>query len=266
MNVRLIVPALIASLYAGASLAAGVISTPTPSSTPIAGLFNTGVNNLGQPVTSVADSHYSFSVVANAAAYSSGTAIAAGTYTPFSAGAGTYIPSMGAPTGASGRWISAGNSAYSSWITPFQNQNASLDPNSDGHYKFTTSFFIDSTHFNVSSATLSGRWAADNYGSLYLNNHLLSTIANPRTSGASDGVAYNQWNSFSAVSGSSYFLSGLNVLSFDVTNIGQHSGNPAGLRAEFTSSITAVPEPETYAMLLAGLALMGGIARRRRQN
>jgi len=32
------------------------------------------------------------------------------------------------------------------------------------------------------------------------------------------------------------------------------------------SAITAVPEPESYAMLLAGLALMGGIARRRSQG
>ncbi len=31
-------------------------------------------------------------------------------------------------------------------------------------------------------------------------------------------------------------------------------------------SVAAVPEPETYAMLLAGLALMGGIARRRNQK
>ncbi|MCK6407550.1 MAG: PEP-CTERM sorting domain-containing protein [Rhodocyclaceae bacterium] len=31
------------------------------------------------------------------------------------------------------------------------------------------------------------------------------------------------------------------------------------------AQVTAVPEPETYAMLLAGLGLMGGIARRRRK-
>lgn len=30
--------------------------------------------------------------------------------------------------------------------------------------------------------------------------------------------------------------------------------------------VTSVPEPETYAMLLAGLGLMAGIARRRREN
>jgi len=34
---------------------------------------------------------------------------------------------------------------------------------------------------------------------------------------------------------------------------------------EFTSSsVTAVPEPETYAMLLAGLGLVGFMARRRK--
>jgi PEP-CTERM motif-containing protein len=30
--------------------------------------------------------------------------------------------------------------------------------------------------------------------------------------------------------------------------------------------VTAIPEPETYAMLLAGLGLMVFVARRRRQN
>lgn len=44
-----------------------------------------------------------------------------------------------------------------------------------------------------------------------------------------------------------------------------------GVRAYFdytsgTVTIAAVPEPETYAMLLAGLGLMGAIARRRRQQ
>jgi hypothetical protein len=32
-----------------------------------------------------------------------------------------------------------------------------------------------------------------------------------------------------------------------------------------SADTSAVPEPETYAMLLAGLGLMGGIARRRKQ-
>ncbi len=40
---------------------------------------------------------------------------------------------------------------------------------------------------------------------------------------------------------------------------------PTGIRVEFLgSSVTAVPEPESYAMMLAGLGLMGAIARRRK--
>lgn len=45
------------------------------------------------------------------------------------------------------------------------------------------------------------------------------------------------------------------------------SGDLSGLallRANY--NIAAVPEPESYAMLLAGLGLMGGIARRRKQK
>jgi hypothetical protein len=36
---------------------------------------------------------------------------------------------------------------------------------------------------------------------------------------------------------------------------------------EFLSSnVSAVPEPDTYAMLLGGLALVGAVARRRKQK
>lgn len=48
-----------------------------------------------------------------------------------------------------------------------------------------------------------------------------------------------------------------------VADVGGH-GLTSELRVD-NMSVTAVPEPESYAMLLAGLALMGGIARRRSQ-
>ena len=51
-----------------------------------------------------------------------------------------------------------------------------------------------------------------------------------------------------------------------MTNWAQNSGNPTGLRVEFDASsvAAAVPEPETYAMLLAGLGMLGLVARRRK--
>ncbi len=45
--------------------------------------------------------------------------------------------------------------------------------------------------------------------------------------------------------------------------IGTMSGVPV---SQTITAVAAVPEPETYAMLMAGLGLMGGIARRRRQQ
>jgi hypothetical protein len=44
------------------------------------------------------------------------------------------------------------------------------------------------------------------------------------------------------------------------------SGNTGTVGAINAGVVTAVPEPETYAMLLAGLVLIGSIARRRKQK
>ncbi len=142
-------------------------------------------------------------------------------------------------------WIGQGSSDVSRWIVPAVVPGAGPDVTYDFILKFNL------TGYNPSSANFSGRWATDNSGSASLNGNLLGQSA-----------AYDTWSSFSASTG---FVAGVNTLKFSVVNAAFASPNPVGLRVEFTASnVTPVPEPESYAMLLAGLGLLGFIARRRK--
>lgn len=144
------------------------------------------------------------------------------------------------------------NSSASKWITPTANQAQSFDPSANGTYTYSLSFNL--TGYDASSAALAGRFAADNTAVVLLNGTQI---------GSSNG--FTSWSSFGTTAGNG-FVAGNNTLQFVVTNWAQNGGNPTGLRVEFTSSnVAAVPEPETYAMMLAGLGLVGVIARRRKQ-
>jgi hypothetical protein len=148
-----------------------------------------------------------------------------------------------------GPWIA--NTTTSKWITPSSNQAASFDPYANGTYTWSLSFNL--AGFDATTASFSGKFAADNSAIVKLN-------------GVQIGSA-NSFASYSNFSANSGFVSGINTLDFVVTNVAQNGGNPTGLRVEFTASnVTPVPEPETYAMLLAGLGLMGVISRRRAQR
>jgi len=145
-----------------------------------------------------------------------------------------------------GNWIP--NTSTSKWITPTASQGQSFDPSANGTYSWKLSF--DLTGFDANTASFSGQFAADNKAIVKLN-------------GVQVGSA-NGFGSFYSFGANSGFSSGANTLEFVVTNLAQNSGNPTGLRVEFLqSNVTPVPEPETYAMLLAGLGLMGVISRRR---
>jgi hypothetical protein len=146
-----------------------------------------------------------------------------------------------------GPWIA--NDSTSKWITPTATQSDSFDPSVSGTYTYTLTF--DLSGYNAATAKFSGRLAADNSVQVKLNNSLIGSA-----------TGFTDWTNFGASSG---FVSGVNTLDFVVSNWAQNGGNPTGLRVEFgMSSVTAVPEPETYAMLLGGLALVGAVARRRK--
>jgi hypothetical protein len=145
-----------------------------------------------------------------------------------------------------GTWLA--NDGISKWITPTATQAQSLDPSSNGTYTYTLTF--DLTGFLATSAMFNARVAADNGVEVKLNSSSITTAS-----------GFSSWSSVGASSG---FLSGLNTLEFIVTNTAQSSGNPTGLRVEFIdSNVSAVPEAETYGMMLGGLALLGLAARRR---
>ena len=55
------------------------------------------------------------------------------------------------------------------------------------------------------------------------------------------------------------------TLSFDADNLYVNWQGLSYSGGELVFAVNAVPEPETYAMLLAGVGLLGFVARRRKQ-
>ncbi|MBJ7310806.1 PEPxxWA-CTERM sorting domain-containing protein [Rugamonas sp. CCM 8940] len=206
-----------------AALSLSLLALSSAHAGTIAGLYNTGA---GSSFTT--DDNYQLKVI-------SGSTVLPGDH-PYISGNGSIR----------GEWLP--NSGASKWITPMPLGSASLDPDVIGIYSYTLRFNVSDAQ--LAGARFTGRMAADNLVSAYLNGHLIGT-----------GTGFSSWSNFAANSG---FVSGINTVQFLVINEAG-GGNPSGLRAEFLSSITAVPEPETYAMLLGGLALVGCAARRRKQ-
>lgn len=188
-----------------------------------------GLYNTGIPRSGMIDQNYSLTVIAG---------------DTFSGGAYVSVESD-----LRGEWLP--NSGASRWITPMFNASTSLDPVTNGVYAYSLEFTL--TAAEAAGASFLGRYAADNEVAVYLNGQLISS-----------GAGFSDWTMFGASGG---FLAGVNGLQFLVTNYALDAGNPTGLRVEFTESSipSAVPEPHTYAMLLGGLGLLGGVARRKRR-
>ena len=118
-----------------------------------------------------------------------------------------------------------------------------------GWATFTTT--VDLAGYDPTTVRLTGQWAADQYGYITLNGTATGNSV-------SDGNWNGKLTAFSIQFG---FTTGLNTLAF-------HVYLPDGGDGLVVSNATLslVPEPETYTMLLAGLGILGTIARRRREG
>lgn len=107
-----------------------------------------------------------------------------------------------------------------------------------------------------------------NYQFSVLNFNLYNSIDNVTYQSSNSIIAIEtQGFRFTANDLSSIFVLTLypdNSYFSEYTALGQNTVNNSGYFA-FTQQVAAVPEPETYAMLLAGLGLCGFVARRKQK-
>lgn len=195
------------------------------------GLYNTGVDNSNNVLAlGAVDTHYT--VGASAQTFS------------------TNYPEGYGP----GYWLAP--NLTSGWITPLLGAgNTASGSAAGGDYTYQTTF--DLTGIDYSLLSIIGKVTADNG----ITDILINGISTGFTYGGPNTGTYSTFADFTIGSG---FHSGINTLTFDVVN----GSGPTGLRTDFsgTTFTAAVPEPETYAMLLAGLGMIGFATRRRNKQ
>jgi hypothetical protein len=124
--------------------------------------------------------------------------------------------------------------AVSKWIAPDYTNNGCC-PSGSVPFVYTLTFNLPSV--DSTTATLSGRWAADNGAAMYLNS-VPVPLADGGVIAAIDGgagwfAAFGTWTSFTIPAGpNSGFQAGVNTLTFSVTNFELFTA----LRVEFTNA------------------------------
>ncbi|MEQ1948222.1 MAG: PEP-CTERM sorting domain-containing protein [Bryobacteraceae bacterium] len=146
----------------------------------------------------------------------------------------------------------------SNWIGPNANQgNPPRATNSfAGSTTYTTTFSL--TNFQTSGVTLSLSFLVDDYLTVYLNS-----LSNQIYSTGACGNCYNsQTNTGSIGLNQANLNAGTNTLLFVVQTIGGPTG--LSLTGSVNANPTGVPEPATYAMMIAGLGAVAAFKRYRR--
>ncbi|MGB0658530.1 MAG: hypothetical protein ACPGNV_00025 [Mangrovicoccus sp.] len=114
----------------------------------------------------------------------------------------------------------------------------------DGFQNYETvvfGFSFDLTGYDPTTASLSGHWAADNYGFIRLNGVEIAQLPN------FNSTSFSQMNSYLAL-GQGQFMPGINHVSYEITNQTYN----AGLRA--TAMVTAAEIPLPNSLLFLGSA------------
>jgi hypothetical protein len=105
-----------------------------------------------------------------------------------------------------GAWV-ANSPPVSSWIA----RDANDCCKGGGTYTFSTTFYID----NPSTASISGTWTVDNFGTLAVNGNTIAKLAT--------GKPFTSLHPFTA-SGNSFFVAGMNILTITLTGDGYLDG------------------------------------------
>lgn len=207
------------SLLTGLVAAAGLLISASANATVI---FSTGVGPAGTQ-----DTHWNISAAA-------GTATAGDTWIQAWPSVFPLQP---------GVWSAP--LAGSQWITPDPNPGDTFDPNANGFYTYTQTFF------GTAGSRILGQFLSDNT----VDSITLLSPIQTRVGGGNFTTAKSF--SFDPLT-----LDGLYTLNFSVENFAQGSGNPTGLDV----AVTAVPEASTWAMMLLGFLGLGFLAYRKSSN
>jgi hypothetical protein len=186
----------------------------------------------------------------------------------------SYQPAVRVPVVGATNWVSEWkNDAKINWIG-----TNSLADDKNGYYAFKT-VINDTGLFSgqtVSFTSLAIGFAGD--------DHLKGIVVNgvfydSFLTSEQKGEQYYGWKQMLAETSLNNIVWNLdapNTVEFIVHNNGwtqtpafDNTLNPVGfsgyVQAVYQNQISTVPEPETYAMLLAGLGIVGAVARRRRR-
>ncbi len=140
------------------------------------------------------------------------------------------------------------------------NLTVRLDPQGDTNFTSQTSRLLVGTgnDLTVLTGTLSqGEFRVDTSG---LENGGFDVLLNVQTVGSFfAGAAFANGMSLADFNGVNSFITGLSIP-------GEGASNSVRIEGSGNLTVAAIPEPETYALMLAGLGVVGFMARRRKNR